>query len=45
MASFSVYCSPPAPARINGLNYTFKGGMALVLATEKPKRLSINTIT
>jgi predicted nucleotidyltransferase component of viral defense system len=26
----------------NGLNFTFKGGTALVLATEKPKRFSID---
>jgi len=28
--------------QINGLNFTFKGGTALVLATEKPKRFSID---
>ena len=27
---------------INGLNFTFKGGTALLLATEKPKRFSID---
>lgn len=28
--------------KINGLNFTFKGGTALLLATEKPKRFSID---
>lgn len=28
--------------QLNGLNFTFKGGTALVLATEKPKRFSID---
>ena len=28
--------------QVNGLNFTFKGGTALVLATEKPKRFSID---
>lgn len=28
--------------KINGLNFTFKGGKALLLATEKPKRFSID---
>ena len=27
---------------INGLNFTFKGGTALLLVTEKPKRFSID---
>ena len=28
--------------KIKGLNFTFKGGTALLLATEKPKRFSID---
>ena len=28
--------------KLNGLNFTFKGGTALLLATEKPKRFSID---
>lgn len=28
--------------KVNGLNFTFKGGTALLLATEKPKRFSID---
>ena len=28
--------------RLKGLNFTFKGGTALLLATEKPKRFSID---
>ncbi len=28
--------------KMNGLNFTFKGGTALLLATEKPKRFSID---
>ena len=28
--------------QLNGLNFTFKGGTALLLATEKPKRFSID---
>jgi len=28
--------------KINGLNFTFKGGTALLLATQKPKRFSID---